>query len=533
MQKENTRFSLRIAVCFILLLTMMFCCTLRLFYIGGSITTAAALQNTVSVPVENGRGMIFDRNGNALYKNNKIACVFLPCAKSRQSIADFCAGKELENALLKLQNNLPALLICDQAIEQEGVYCLPITDRTAALYGTEHLLGYLNAEKNGAAGLEAAYDALLKSNGETSLCFSTDAAGNYLIGTKPVLQRDQNQNAVFLTLDLSLQQIIAEETAALTTGGVVVTETATGKIRAMISKPGYDIGNLSAYLNAANSPFINRCLSCYNVGSAFKPLIAAALLETGEGNYLYNCTGSCIIGGRTFNCHLHAGHGKMSLESALEQSCNTYFYNAATKVQPKKFIDLARALQFQSSFSLVSGIPVDRGTLASTDILASTPAALANFAIGQGELLLSPLVMTNLYSAIANGGFYYAPTLVEGLRQNGRYEAAETGAKGVVFGSNTALQLKQYLAGVLQNGTGRSALPNVGGACGKTATAQTGRVKNGIEQTHSWFCGFFPEKQPRYTVTVFIENAETASLKATNIFKNIADRVNLAEKEKN
>jgi len=78
----------------------------------------------------------------------------------------------------------------------------------------------------------------------------------------------------------------------------------------------------------------------------------------------------------------------------------------------------------------------------------------------------------------------------------------------------------------VSNGTGKNALPQEGGAGGKTATAQTGRYDNKKEILNAWFCGFFPEKEPKYSVVVLAEDADSGSANSAPIFKKIADEIN-------
>lgn len=522
MPKRKSSFCGRMLGCGAVVVVLAFCCVLRLFYLGSTVQPAVALQNTVCVEVENGRGFIYDCKGRLVYTKKQTACVFLPCAKSRQTIQSYCSGSTLAQAQKKLQNNLPAVLLRKAAIQQQGVYCTDVADRTQIPYGLEHLLGYVNGEGRGVAGLELAYNGILQGAGQTALCFAVDAAGNYLLGLPPTQKTNSSSGAVYLTVDLDFQKAVFESCSDLKSGGVVVTEAKTGKIKAMLSRPGFQPKSLADYLKSPKAPFLNRCLSKYNVGSAFKPLIAAALLENGKGNFVYTCTGSCEIAGRRFYCHRHSGHGRVTLKTALEQSCNTYFYNAAALLPGQEYLNLSLALGFGEPQRLANGLEGAAGILPGAATLSSQ-AALANFAIGQGELLLTPLALTSLYAAVANGGWYKAPTLVEATRSAGSYQAESSGQKNVVFSLNTATQLKKCLAGVLTNGTGRAALPDDGGACGKTATAQTGKTVNGAEVEHSWLCGFFPEDDPQYTVTVLVEDKAANAVSAAQIFKSIAN----------
>jgi penicillin-binding protein 2 len=234
------------------------------------------------------------------------------------------------------------------------------------------------------------------------------------------------------------------------------------------------------YLEVENSPLFNRATAAYNVGSIFKPCVAATGLENKLGDYTYNCTGSCLIAERHFKCHNHNGHGIMSLKTALANSCNTYFYNYAFSLGADPIYKMASSLMFGKSITLCKNFKVSPGNLTTKSKLQNI-AGLANFSIGQGELLLSPVSMLTLYTAIANGGSYRAPTLVEGIVNGGEITKEKTKNLTKVMSENTAKLLVLDLKEVVENGTGKTAKPKTVLAAGKTATAQTGKYENSTE----------------------------------------------------
>ena len=128
-----------------------------------------------------------------------------------------------------------------------------------------------------------------------------------------------------------------------------------------------------------------------------------------------------------------------------------------------------------------------------------------------------------LYCAIANGGQYYLPSIVESTIQNGKEKVHDIGSPTKVFSSDTAEKLKGALSLVISEGTGTSAQPENTTAAGKTATAQTGKYKNNAEINSSWFCGFFPFETPKYVVIVFAEDTKKQTKSCAEIFAKIAD----------
>jgi cell division protein FtsI/penicillin-binding protein 2 len=150
---------------------------------------------------------------------------------------------------------------------------------------------------------------------------------------------------------------------------------------------------------------------------------------------------------------------------------------------------------------------------------------LANFAIGQGKLLASPVTLLCLYEAIANGGEYYTPILIEGIMKNAVItEKYSVKSPTKAMDKAKADLLKEYLKEVVKSGTGKGALSENVVVAGKTATAQTGwKDENGEYIEHSWFCGFFPADNPKYVAVVLLENVKNQDTSATEIFKNIAE----------
>ena len=291
-----------------------------------------------------------------------------------------------------------------------------------------------------------------------------------------------------------------------------------------MSVPDFDVTNLGDYLETDNSPLLNRALAAYNVGSVFKPCVAAAGIEAGKGGFCYTCTGGTKIIDRYFKCHNSAGHGYMNLKYGLANSCNTYFYNFAFETGGERIYNAASALGFGKSVKLCDGILTAKGSLPKSESLSNI-AYLANFSIGQGELLISPAAMLNLYCAIASDGAYNTPSIVEGTLSDGTFTPYKSGQRTRAMKKETAAVLREYLSAVIEEGTGKSAKPSAVSAAGKTATAQTGKYENGTEICEGWFCGFFPAKDPIYTVIVFSENIQKQSASCAEVFAEIADRI--------
>lgn len=521
-------FSRRSALCLFVMLLLFFSCILRLAVTAsGAYTEAAAEQNRLKITVKKQRGTIYDCKLTPLTNNKAsiIACVS-PTPKAITAVSRVLKNEALKELLEKLREGKPALAELTEEISCDGIVCTTVKDTDRSENGAEHILGYTDSESHGVTGLEAAYDKLLYSDGEIYFSYECNGKGKILEGIKPETVNDASVEASgpISTIDINIQSVAEKAADSLEAGAVIVAEAESGKIRALVSRPGFDISKISEYLDSADSPLLNRALNAYNVGSVFKPCVAAAGIENSKGSFTYNCLGGCKIADRIFKCHKYDGHGLMNLRSATANSCNTFFYNFGLETGGKEILKTAAALRFGKSLKLCDGIYTKAGCLPTAEALENS-AQLANFSIGQGELLLSPVSMLTLYCAIATDGSYYIPSLIEGTIKNGELTAYDKGYPTRVMSESTAAVLRNALAAVLTEGTGESAVPKATDAAGKTATAQTGKYSDKTEICQGWFCGFFPVNNPKYVTVVFSENTKKQAVSCGAIFAMTADGI--------
>lgn len=521
-------FSKRSAVCFFLITALFFVSIMRVAVIATSdYSEVQTKQSSLRLTADSLRGTIYDCNMTPITNSStKIIAAVSPTPRAVTAISSVLSGEERENVLERLKSGKPVLCEVPQMIECDGIACTAVYEHNSADTKALHLVGYTDSESHGVSGLEKAYDKYLYSDKKAAFVYTTDGGGDILKGIKPEIENDTAVIAagVVSTIDINIQSVTEEAAKQIECGAVVIADVKTSKIRAMASVPSFDVTNLSDYLNAENSPLLNRALAAYNVGSVFKPCVAAAGIESGKGGFRYTCTGSTKIIDRYFKCHKLTGHGDMDLKSGLANSCNTFFYNFAFAVGGERIYNTASALGFGKSIDICGGLSTAKGSLPSPDSLSNI-AYLANFSIGQGELLISPVAMLNLYCAVASDGAYNIPSVVEGTLSDGAFTPYKTGERTRVMKKETALKLREYLSAVIEEGTGMGAKPKTVSAAGKTATAQTGKFENGEEICAGWFCGYFPAENPKYTVIIFSENTKKQSATCGEIFANIADRI--------
>lgn len=496
---------------------------------------AAARNNTRTITVGTARGTFYDCNGQPLVNADRRSVALLkPTPEALSAIEPYVDARELSDIREKMSKGYPVAVDVDtDAIDCADITIVSAQERYASSQPAVHLLGHLDGSgETGETGLEKCFDSWLqKRDSDLRVSFSVDAQGRLLTGESPKIERSGYDSAkgVRLTIDLAIQKLAEESLShsSIERGAVVVLETATGKIRAMASYPAFDPNNLAQSLDDADSPLINRALTPYAVGSIFKPVVAAAALEAGISPSLsYTCTGAITQGKTVFHCHEEGGHGTLDMEGAMEVSCNPYFINLASKLEPAQIVEMADRLGFGDSTVLAQGMTAPAGSLPKTEDLNS-PAAVANLAFGQGTLLATPLQLASLYACIANNGGYQKPILVEGLVDDAGNlsEEAEVQPPLRAMTEKTARSIQRFLTQTVEEGSGKHAKPEGGTAAGKTATAQTGWYDGGREILHTWFAGYFPAEEPAYAIVVLKEDGSSGATDGAPVFKEIAEGI--------
>lgn len=502
----------------------------RIYDIISSADTAVLSQQmSYTLTVVEPRGNIYDRNMRKLVATqSKYIAAVSPNVSTVNEI-NRKLGDSATAALELLKSGKPSAIevTSDFSAEESILFSVPVRYSDDQL--ASHIIGYTDASGHGVTGLEYAFDDLLSSEDAVKVTYTVDATGRPLSGVAPIVSGTTDiKTGIVLTLDSAVQKAVEQAAPELGTGAVVVMDAENGDILAMSSVPDYSPLNVSASLENSSSPLINRALSAYNVGSVFKILVAAAAVESGVSpSYSYNCTGNVKIGSNVFNCHESGGHGVIDMTSALSGSCNPYFISVAQKTGGDRILSLCRSLGFGERRAFADGLSAAAGTLPNADTLKSQPAALANFAFGQGDLLLTPVDVAVMTAMAANGGYAVTPRLVSGVvMSDGSLYGYRSIKPERVISEKTALSVKKMMCAVVSDGTGLAAMPDSGGAGGKTATAEAGYKIDGKKVNQCWFSGFYPADNPRYAITVLGENGQSGSATCAPVFKQICDSLN-------
>ena len=531
----------------------------------GQILPALNTQHIRRLNVAERRGFIFDRYGeiiaghsgvyNTLIDPSKIG-LYPQTFETIYSVAETL--EEISNLnnteiLQRLRNGVPFVIQTREALNNHyshsfRMYRRSINNSPAAI----HLIGYLNSDRQGVMGIEAAYnDFLVNTGARVSAAWEADALGRSFPGTFIVITDDyyDKKSGLTLTLDWSLQKKVEEiADTELNMGAIVVACASSGEILASVSRPAFSLDNLAHYIESNDGEFINRAFGAFTPGSVFKTVVAAAALEIAPDYYLerkHYCTGYINVFGQIFRCHRRWGHGTLNMTEAYANSCNPYFIELALKLGYDIIHEMAQNLGI-GEFGLLDGLRVNRGNVPS--LPSPPPAFVANAAIGQDALLITPLEATRIFAAVANGGIMPELSLVKSFMFHHEQEAVDlrnTNSRRV-FSERTADYLQELARATVEFGTGTRAAAYHGTSAGKTSSAESGQFREIISEygetvreqiVHSWFAGFYPacitidtedeegeaEMIPRYAITVIVEGGVNDGVHSTDIFRKIAD----------
>lgn len=287
-------------------------------------------------------------------------------------------------------------------------------------------------------------------------------------------------------------------------GAVCVYNYKTGEIICKVSAPTYDPDNKpdidSDTTGRYEGIYLDRCFSgVFTPGSTFKVVTALCALQNipGVQKKNYTCTGKYHTGGGDVICNNRSGHGELTLEKALNASCNCVFAELAVKLGKSKLQKTAQELGFGKSFS-VSGINTSKSTF---NVNSATKLDLGWAGIGQYTTLANPMHMLLLMGTIANGGEYVDAYFVKNQSSIMKEltDLAKTNKK-ISIDEQYAKTLKKLLRSNVENYYGDWRFPDLK-MCGKTGSAE---VEG--EKSHAWFYGFSQRSDLPYAIVVCLQN---------------------------
>lgn len=361
------------------------------------------------------------------------------------------------------------------------------------------------------------------------------------LGENAVVQPRAGGNVV-LSIDMRLQEA-AERAFPGVAGAVVAIDVRTGFIKALVSRPGFDPNLLTGRVTPAQmvamakdplKPMINRVAAeHYSPGSTFKLVTSLAAFKSGafRPETVVNCTGGYRLGSRTWRCHKDAGHGPVNGKTALQYSCDSWYYKVADTIGLDPIAEMGKTLGLGSptGIGVVAEVPGIMPSVAYHDKASPggyTKGMALNSAMGQGDVNTSPLQLAMVYAAFANNGTLYKPQLVQRIEdQDGR--VIEEFKPQVVRTVDIDAAARKYIVDALvavahePGGTAYRARMAVKDGlkdilvAGKTGTAQVVRIgavrlkthqMDYFHRDHAWFAGFAPANEPEIAIVVLNEH---------------------------
>lgn len=517
------------------------------------------------VPQEGARGRILDRGGEVIVDNYlAYDCLVLPQDRAQIDKTIDAAAKVLEISFkeaksrfnsgysapflpVALQKNIDvkkAIALEELKLDFPAIIVQPRPLRKYIYSGlASHLIGYLSEidlwrlsklsdygynskDTVGFGGVEEKYDYFLRQQ-QGAFSVQVDHRGRLVrvLGYKP----PKNGKDIQLTLDLRIQKIV-EECLRGRKGCVIIMEPDSGAIVAMASEPSFNPAafisktGFSNFFKDRDAPLLNRAISgLYPPGSVFKSVVASGALETGKIDLstTYNCSGSTLIGNRHFKCW--DTHGKQDLRNAIAHSCDIFFYKSGILLGPQAIHDYAVKFGFSRLTNI--DLPYEQNGFV-PDPLWKKVSRLqnwyngdtANFSIGQGDLMVTPLQVVRMTAVFANGGYLVKPYVVSSI---GGFDISSSQKKAV------KVPVKDFAMNYVRQGLGKvvsdpSGTASVLSGMGISIAGKTGTVQVPRGQSHAWFAGYFPAIKPKYVVCTFLEHGGSGYA-STVLTKQIID----------
>lgn len=376
-----------------------------------------------------------------------------------------------------------------------------------------HVIGYAD---RGKTGLEALANFYLLSSNVNPI----ERTLNELSDIKNI------GDNVVTTLDLELQQV-ASDALGERNGAVIVMEPDTGKILAMVSKPGFNPNTLAAdwetLISGDNTQaqLLNRATQgLYPPGSTFKIVTALQYIREHPGNwqeFRFDCDGTFEHEDYTISCYHGNAHGSQNFEQAFANSCNGAFASIGLELNLAGFRTLADQLLFNAELPL--SVPYNKSAYTMNE--EASDWEILQTAIGQGNTQITPMHNALMTAAIANGGVLMKPYLIDHVENVAGDEVKKflPVSYGSLLSAGEAGQMAGLMRSVVATGTGSAVRTDAYEAAGKTGSAEYETGK----ETHAWFTGYAPAQDPQIVVTVLVEAGGSGGQAAAPIARALFD----------
>ncbi|WP_449537068.1 peptidoglycan D,D-transpeptidase FtsI family protein [Ferdinandcohnia sp. Marseille-Q9671] len=540
---------------------------------------ASVSQRTQELVIDQGRGRFIDRHKEALTHEYYPTLVLFPFLKNIEWPIEDVAGivnistNQLQRELKDAKK--PVIVGGDTPIELTETQMNKINNlQIPGVFAVhrqyeldsqiaEHLIGlireneelfqkrypektYLSKNtKLGITGLQSTFDEFLLPEGEAKLLYHVAGDGGPLFGIDVKYTAPANPYypvAIQTTLDKELQLLAEEvlEKHKVNKGGIVLLDVETNDLLAMVSKP--DINHTNPFGDGTAE---NQMIMPQFPGSVFKTVVTAAAIEKEQ-----------ISNDRMFNCDLDLygegpaeyQHGMLNFHNSFAKSCN---YTFATIAQELLQTDKDIIEKYAEMLGLLGPIGWNgdvfrfrefkqlpneyNGRIWADERDKSAKKAIAQTAIGQKDVRVTPLAIANMMATIARGGEKKeVRTVSDVLYKNGTtlFSFSEQKMEGQQIASYTASRLQELLRGVVTSGTGQrfASLPYE--VAGKSGTAETGKKQGDTILVNKWFAGYFPFKNPKYALVVVDLEQPSSRYVSNDVFYDMVQGIFQLEQEK-
>lgn len=414
------------------------------------------------------------------------------------------------------------------------------------------VIGFTVDGNVGSNGIEASYNSILNGTDGREYGYQDESTS-----FEQTVKEPENGQTVMSTIDLQVQSIVekhvlefneehknqAREGEGSLDTAVIVMNPQNGEILAEASYPNYDLNNprdLTKYyteeqieamsdeekLDTLNSLWNNFCVSdTYEPGSTFKPFVISAGLETGvlTGEESYTCGGVLHVGDHDIHCSNRDGHGTQTLKRALENSCNVALMQIGESMGAEEFT------RYQELFGFGEMTGIDLPGEASTEGLLyeaenMDAASLATNAFGQNfNVTMTQLAAS--FCSLVNGGNYYEPHVVKQIQdENGNVtETKDPVLVRKTISKETSDIIKDYMYGVVEEGSGKSAAVEGYAIGGKTGTAEKLPRRNGKYLVS--FIGYAPQENPQVVVYVVVNEPNAQGQANSGFATELASKI--------
>lgn len=496
---------------------------------GRSLQARALDQWTRDVPLSAVRGSILDVNGVELAGCNTTYTLYVrPNSTSSKegsakAISDIL-GLEYESTLEKISKKGVSEVTVAKKLSKEKMLALIDSGIDGIYFGRDieryytygnylsQLLGFVNADGDGQAGLESCYNDYLKGQDGKELT-ETDLVGRELSGEITYLPATDGLN-LRLTIDSTIQ-FFAENAvnSALSeynakSANCVVMHAKNGAIVAMAQAPSFDLNHIdrSDVSSLFSMMKLNAITSVYEPGSTFKILTTAIALSLGvvSEKDRFFCAGASVVDGQRIRCWKSVGHGTQSFAEGVQNSCNCVFMALAERIGAKRFYD------YLGKFGIMRKTGIDFPGESSSILLKESsikPVDLARIGFGQA-IAITPMQLIVATAAAINGGNVVTPYLMQEITDSGGRAVIRTypSTQNKVISEETSATVRKLLKNVVSLGSGKLAGVQGYSIGGKTGTAQkyeNGRIAAG--KYVSSFIGFSTVEDPEYIVYFMVD----------------------------